>query len=318
MIIQCKKCETKFRFDEAAISGEGVWVRCRICKDIFFQDNPAKEKTGTIPPGNGEKGGESVLAAEPVVVREERRAALVEALPSESSGLESPEPEFPRGGFPATAEESFSEEDEEDFLTEAGRKRPGYGKLAAYLLLLVLVIGGVSLWLFSPSVGQGLSLSLDGQAISQWASSLPLVEKILGGSPAQKDFSIGQVALQDLKQRVVKNMLLGDLRVMEGTALNRSPHVISRIQVRGRMYDAAGVVLGEHISFCGNILTDEELASLTEDGMQKMLSLPQGRNTSNERIMADDRIPFMIVFANVPPVLAKITALPLSAERLLP
>ena len=38
MIIQCRKCETRFRFDETQVEGEGFWVRCSRCRDVFFQE----------------------------------------------------------------------------------------------------------------------------------------------------------------------------------------------------------------------------------------------------------------------------------------
>ncbi|MBI4632767.1 MAG: zinc-ribbon domain-containing protein [Deltaproteobacteria bacterium] len=352
MIVECKKCETKFRFDEAVISGEGAWVRCSVCKNIFFQDNPIKEKKAEIPPADPTAGASpaahdgaggqmpndrsssrsedsphpaaerfpgagdrepAAFGGEPVVVMEERRAAGVDAAPSESRGMEPPGMPFAAAG-----EESVPEDGEGETWPEEDRKGSGFRRAALYLIVLVLVIGGLYLWLFSPWGGQGLSRSFDREALTEWASSLPLVDKIAGTSHRQKDFSVGQVRIQDLKQRVVKNMLLGDLRVVEGTALNQSPFVISKVQVRGRMYDAAGAALGDRVSSCGNVLTDEELASLTEDDMQKVLSLPQGRNTSNEQLAENARIPFMIVFANVPPGMAKITALPVGAERLLP
>jgi predicted Zn finger-like uncharacterized protein len=39
MIIQCAGCGTRFKFDETLIRGEGVWVRCSQCKNVFFQEN---------------------------------------------------------------------------------------------------------------------------------------------------------------------------------------------------------------------------------------------------------------------------------------
>ena len=45
MIIQCRKCETRFRFDENLMEGDGVWVRCSRCQHVFFQ-----ERTPAISP----------------------------------------------------------------------------------------------------------------------------------------------------------------------------------------------------------------------------------------------------------------------------
>ena len=41
MIIKCRKCETRFRFDDNLMVGDGVWVRCSRCKHVFFQQRSA-------------------------------------------------------------------------------------------------------------------------------------------------------------------------------------------------------------------------------------------------------------------------------------
>jgi predicted Zn finger-like uncharacterized protein len=315
MIVQCRKCETKFRFDEAIISGEGVWVRCGVCKNVFFQDNPHGKEKDAVPPENASRDGEpAFLGGEPVVIPETRAAGveLSSAGLPETGNADTASAVEPEGFLP-----DDEPDDEEGLLPEEKRQGAGIGKVMAYSLVIVLVLGGVALWLFSPSGIQGLPASFGGQALTEWVSSLPLVDKFVAKAGRQKDFGIGQVKIQDLKQHLVKNMLLGDLQVLEGTAVNGSEYVISRVQVRGRIYDGAGAVLSERISFCGNILTGEELASMTEDDMQKVLSLPLGREVSNDQIAAAGRLPFMIVFAHVPPAAAKTTALPVGAERLL-
>ena len=40
MIIQCRQCRTKFRFDDALMQGNGVWLRCSRCGHVYFQENP--------------------------------------------------------------------------------------------------------------------------------------------------------------------------------------------------------------------------------------------------------------------------------------
>jgi len=43
VIIQCRKCGTRYRFDREKITGKGIWVRCRNCETVFFQKNPSTE-----------------------------------------------------------------------------------------------------------------------------------------------------------------------------------------------------------------------------------------------------------------------------------
>ncbi len=43
MIIHCKNCGTKYRFEKTKVAGDGVWVRCTRCGNVFFQENPLAE-----------------------------------------------------------------------------------------------------------------------------------------------------------------------------------------------------------------------------------------------------------------------------------
>jgi len=69
VIIQCKECGTKYRFDKSQIDGEGIWVRCSRCEAVFFQENPLAEiasliesmETGGETPGEiNEEGAEDI------------------------------------------------------------------------------------------------------------------------------------------------------------------------------------------------------------------------------------------------------------------
>lgn len=54
MIIRCRKCGTKYRFDETLIEGEGAWVRCSRCQEVFYQENPLGTG-GTLAEGGKEE-----------------------------------------------------------------------------------------------------------------------------------------------------------------------------------------------------------------------------------------------------------------------
>ena len=68
---------------------------------------------------------------------------------------------------------------------------------------------------------------------------------------------------------------------------------MSRIKVRGKILSESGEVLDMMESYCGNILTDEELTNLTEKEIAEKLSTPGGSSVSPQ-----GDIPFMIVFTN--------------------
>jgi hypothetical protein len=135
--------------------------------------------------------------------------------------------------------------------------------------------------------------------------------------PVRPEVVIEQVKLQDIRQRMLNNNVLGQIRVMEGTAVNQADYPISRIVIKGAIVDAYSVVLGERASHAGNILTDDELANLPEEEILRKLSQPEGLNNSNDKILPNGQIPFMIVFAREPAGVIKTTVTTIGAERLL-
>jgi hypothetical protein len=136
--------------------------------------------------------------------------------------------------------------------------------------------------------------------------------------PAHTEVAINQmVRLQDVRHRVLNNYILGHIGVVEGTAVNRADFPISRILIKGEILDAYSVVLGEHTGYAGNILTDEELTNLSEEEILLKLSHPEGLNNSNDKIMPNGQIPFMIVFSHEPAGVIKTTVVTVGAERLL-
>jgi len=120
-----------------------------------------------------------------------------------------------------------------------------------------------------------------------------------------------------VRHRLINNYILGQIGIVEGTAVNRADYPISRILINGEILDAYSVVLGEHTSYAGNILTDEELTNLSEEEILLKLSQPQGLNNSDDKIMPNGQIPFMIVFSHEPAGVIKTTVVTVGAERLL-
>jgi hypothetical protein len=177
-----------------------------------------------------------------------------------------------------------------------------------FLLIAVLLLGGTYLWIFPQSR----------QLFLQYLSPCcPVIERICGWKVTSREPILDLIKIQDVRQRFITNWLIGNVRVFEGTAVNVAVHPLTRIQIRGKLYDAENRVLAEQISFGGNLLTDAELATLTEEDIQHRLTLPQGSNVSNDRIIPDGRLPFMIVFVHDPPGVVKATVMPAGAEKLL-
>ncbi len=333
MIIQCRKCETRFRFDESLIEGDGVWVRCSRCQNVFFEERPAGETpssaaTGEIPSvrisdatrtpdDRFPRVDEHLPRAEREMrdVLPPRRAEGEEGIPAEIGkepvieGIEVGMDAEALGGTTVGGDE-VGEEDEEILEDEPGRRRWGRMilKIVALVVFIVLVAGGVSLWVSPALRSQTLEWA------SPWLREIPGMEMLLGTEMKNRDTVLAPVRIKDVRQRSVTNLLVGTLRVIEGVAVNQSSAPLANIRVRLVISDAYDVLLGERIVFCGNLLTDAELNTLAEAEIQRELSTPQGTDVSNQRIAPNGEIPFMIVFSQEQAGAIKTVVMPAGAD----
>jgi len=340
MIVRCKECKTKYRFDESLIDGEGAWVRCSRCKALFFLEKPAAEKmlspsleTGTedtrirlwektqAPIENGLEPDFAQTSMPVTERKKEKHDPFEKEYPEQIRDEErDPGPQIEAAGKDLSefdrdhlkvdkAEDMKIQHDEEDGPRIEEKPARSKGKQWLYLLV-VLLVGGLYLWFFSEIGRQAADFTS--------SAATTLIEKIHGAPLKKGDVGPAQVDLTDIRQRLVANGSLGIIRVVEGTAVNQAVHPMTRIRVRGEIVGDGGVLLGERESFCGNLLTADELATMTEEQLQKELSNPQGSDVSNDRIAPKGQIPFMIVFVREPIGVVKTFVVPSGAERLLP
>ncbi|MGA3206745.1 MAG: zinc-ribbon domain-containing protein [Syntrophales bacterium] len=308
MVAQCKNCQTKFKFDETLIEGEGIWVRCNQCKNVFFLDNPAEAGKTSLSNREKDMGTEDMKESASLY----KGVAQGQIMLDQKEDKERPETvtvgdiEKEVGDIgkykSAGTENVHDNRPDRDKVAEekTGMKTvTSQGRQMVYLLI-VLLMGGVYFTFF---------------AETDWQTSF---EKIFGMSKKSEEVGPAQVDLTDVRQRLVSNLTMGTIRVLEGTAINRSAFPMTRIKVKGEITDAYTVVLGVRESYCGNLLNADELATMTEDQIQKELSNPQGSDVSNDRVLPQGRIPYMIVFTREPAGVVKAFATPVVAERLLP
>ena len=342
MIIQCRKCETRFRFDETQVEGVGFWVRCSRCRDIFFQERTVLSEPLSPPP-----------AAEPEIpsvrISDARRLSENRFSPGEGySSLPEAEmteiPPFPRRAAdkeisPENAKESiikgieegfekepfgdqatdWEDESDDEELHEAEPPRRRWGrlilKIVAMLACAALIAGGLYLWLFPEVRAKALEWASPWLKDVPGIQSVPGVAKFIGGEAKDSETAQAPIRLKDVRQRSVANLLGANLRVIEGVAVNQSPYFQSKIRVRLVISDANDAVLGEKTVYCGNILTDAELNTLAESEIQLELSIPQGTDVINEKVAPNGEIPFMIVFSQEQAGAVKTVVVPAGAER---
>ena len=80
MIIQCRQCRTKFKFDDTLMQGSGVWLRCSRCGHVYFQENPLMKPETDLPSEPAKPVEESIPVEKSMVV--EKSAELSTKSPS--------------------------------------------------------------------------------------------------------------------------------------------------------------------------------------------------------------------------------------------
>jgi len=324
MVIQCRQCRTKYYFDDALMEEDGLWMRCSRCGHVFFQANPQSEtlfgKTPEHPEADiAEKtaGPESAPIGDAAdisfpegkdedVIRflDNVLEAKKETEEKETGQRERPpRRELKKKRFDIdqegeTAAETFS---------EASAPKPRQGlkgwKVLLWSLLVIVVIPALIYFVFYPQIG--------GHFVN-------IAHKYLREpEPARPEVVIAQVKLEGVNQRTVLNEKIGEIRVMEGVAYNQADYAIARILLKAVLVDENSRVLGEQLSYAGNVLTDEELRNLSAEEIEKILLRPEGANGSNDKIAPGGKISFMVVFSHEPPGVIKTTLTVVGAERLL-
>ncbi|MGB5219332.1 MAG: zinc-ribbon domain-containing protein [Smithella sp.] len=334
MIIQCKQCRTKFRFDDSNMQGSGIWLRCSRCGHVYFQENPKAKQPApaAFPEAESEKIASREEAhseaasgppAEPpsVVHRDEqdkyRHAARKRVTEDIDLSMEKAQEESVSEKEDEIIKPQAIEKDQEAEQTnveqKSVRKRSGSAwKIALWSALVIVIIPLVIYFFALPQYGEQLVKS--GEYLINQFNEYTGISKPL---PTSGAFINQMVKLQDVRYRRINNYILGQIGVLEGTAMNRAEFPLARIQVKGEIVDAYSVVLGERSSYAGNILTDEELTNLSEEEIIMKLLQPEGLENSNDKIMPNGQIPFMIVFPNEPLGVIKTTVVTIGAERLL-
>jgi len=312
------------------MEGDGLWMRCSRCEHVFFQDNPFKTKDDREKPKEESFSAKDV-SGEPGRAADEREIGLtsgrdkgvisflddvMDAQKGSEKSMSLDAGNIPRGG--AEEEKKVEEEDEalddkekagdEDIIkTKQPRKKKGKGwKIFLWSLLVIVVIPAVYYFVINPQFGNRFI------EIAHEARKY-----ISDPEPARPEVVIGQIELQNISQRLINNNILGEIRVMQGTALNRADYPVSRILIKGTIIDVNSVALAEKRSYAGNVLSDDELMTFSETEIDGILSRPEGRNNSNDKIEPNEHIPFMIVFAREPPGVIKTAVTIIGAERLL-
>lgn len=314
MIVQCRKCATKYRFDESVVEGDGMWVRCSRCRHVFFQTKPEREKAveqEVAPPVE-----ETTISA----AGQNQQPPQPETAAEEPSPEPSPEPEMKAGldkvvdhisdmekfikeeleTSPLEPEIVFDDLDreKEDMLDgrmpDLGReeqkkkKGGGLGRFFVLAVIIVILVLGLAVAYFRYFPGA------DKELLKPLSSRLPILAKVLGIEEARKVQETHTVKFVDVKPRSLINAHLGKIRVVEGVLTNTSAYPLTKIMVKGELMDGGGKILDSQTVFCGITLTEDELKTLSEEEIQAKLNQPP--QPAGGRLAPGETLPFMLVF----------------------
>ena len=170
--------------------------------------------------------------------------------------------------------------------TPATRPKPvkkGVSKSLVFLLIIAL-LGGV---------GYGTYFLLNENGID-----IPYLSDYL--KPKVQDSGNLKLTTYDINSTFVDNTNVGKLFVISGKVKNGYADNRGMITLVGKIFSTNKVPLIHEKVYCGNVMSDLELANLEWDKIKARLSNRLGDNRSNVRIEPGTSIPFMVVFSGLP------------------
>lgn len=165
----------------------------------------------------------------------------------------------------------------------APRAQPRGGglKWAAVLAAGILVVGAVVFWLMQ----QGFFGS-------------PTAPQTKGPPTAEQQ---PVVTIMDSTQAYfLENAQAGQIFLVEGEIINESARPVSFVLLEGRLYTKGNQVAQSQRCYAGNAMTRDELAKLGMNEIQNRMMNREGKDLSNVHIPVARRIPFLLVFHNLP------------------
>jgi len=97
-----------------------------------------------------------------------------------------------------------------------------------------------------------------------------------------------------------KNAQVPRIFIINGTVTNQSKKPRSFVKVRGLLLDKAGKTLKEVWAFCGNSIPLEDLRTKAPSEIQNIMRNREGEKGANKLLPPGARIPFTLVFFEIP------------------
>lgn len=116
-----------------------------------------------------------------------------------------------------------------------------------------------------------------------------------------KDVSLPAISIMDTTQAYfLQNSHIGQIFVVEGEVNNESGKPVSFVLLEGKLYTKNNQTAQSQRCFSGNSINRNELLQLGVTDIQNRMMNREGKDLMNVHIPPSKRIPFMLVFHNLP------------------
>jgi predicted Zn finger-like uncharacterized protein len=199
------------------------------------------------------------------------------------------------------AEKAEEEETEVVAPVESGIQ-PAKSKRSRKSLVLVLVL----VILAGAAVGGHL---LFGNRLFEFLNKKGIEIPFIGSGkkPAIPDAGNLKITTIDIDNRFVENSAAGRLFVISGKARNGYGDTRSSIRITGKLYAKNKQLVTSETVYCGNVVPEPELSTLSLEDIKNRLGNRQGDNGANVNIKPGEDRQFMIVFSKLPENLEEFT-----------
>ncbi len=316
MIITCEKCQAKFKVAPEQIKEGGSKVRCSDCQHIFTVFRPREDR-----------GAPEKKAEETAKDRRERRKKLYSELedePGKATFDDSLDEIFDDGELPeftdtddlpppledSRADHLGLDSDPAGKRSAAGARgsiraaEAGSGKnswlLPAIFIVVMAILGGLYYMSKRPAP---TALSTAEPPLEQ-NQNQPDAAAGAAPSASAPDDPAGTLNItfspNNQNHYFRENAREGTLLIITGLVRNSYQTPRSFIHLRGRLISADGSTLADRYAYAGNILSEEDLATLPIGEIFSRLSIKGGQNGRNMNVAPGREAPFMLVFDKLP------------------
>jgi len=161
-------------------------------------------------------------------------------------------------------------------------KKPFSTRILLTVLVPLILLGG-GIFVFMTYKDSIMSITASSEKISSKEVSLPLVS-----------------IMDSTQAYFLQNSHIGQIFIIEGEISNESAKSVSFVLLEGKLYTKNNQIAQSQRCFSGNPVSRNELAQLSVTDMQNRMMNREGKDLMNVHIAPSKRIPFMLVFHNLP------------------